>query len=116
MAGDDRNTALLLDMLGYAEEASLIVKGLTYERYVKDRLRVLALERVLEIVGEAARHVSQARKDAIAGIPWKQIDGQRNALAHMYGDIDQFQLFRTASEDMPRLIVVLRKVKSLGLT
>jgi uncharacterized protein with HEPN domain len=109
MAGDDRDVALLLDMLRYAEEASQIVKGLTYERYVKDRLRVLALERALEVVGEAARHVSQTRKEAIAAIPWRKIHGQRNVLAHMYGDIDQFQLFRTASEDIPRLIALLRK-------
>lgn len=110
MASDDRDTALLLDMLRYAEEAAQIVKGLRFERYAKDRLRVLALERVLEVVGEAARHVSQARKDALADIPWKQINGQRNALAHMYGEIDHFQLFRTAGEDIPRLIAMLRKV------
>ena len=109
MAGDDRDAALLLDMLSYAEEASLIVKGLSYERYVKDRLRVRALERVLEVVGEAAHHVSPARKDAMAGVPWKQIKGQRNALAHKYGEIDHFQLFRTATEDVPRLIAILRK-------
>jgi uncharacterized protein with HEPN domain len=110
MADDDRDVALLHDMLRYAEEASQIVKGLSYERYVKDRLRVRALERTLEVVGEAARHVSQARKDAHADIPWRLINGQRNALAHMYGDIDQFQLFRTASEDVPRLIATLREI------
>ncbi|MBC7802671.1 MAG: DUF86 domain-containing protein [Candidatus Parcubacteria bacterium] len=110
MANDDRDTALLLDMLSYAQEAAEIVDGLSYEGYAGDRLRVRALERVLEVVGEAARHISQARKDALTGIPWKLINGQRNALAHMYGDIDQFQLFRTASEDVPRLIVQLRKV------
>lgn len=110
MASDDRDTALLLDMLSYSEEAAHIVRGLTFGRYARDRLRVLALERALEVVGEAARHVSQARKEALAGIPWKLIDGQRNALAHMYGEIDQFQLFRTAGEDIPRLIALLRKV------
>ena len=110
MAGDDRDAALLLDMLSYAEEASQIVKGLTYERYVADRIRVLALERALELVGEAARHVSQERKNSIGNVPWKQINGQRDALAQMYGEIDHFQLYRTASEDIPRLIVVLRKV------
>ena len=110
MAADDRDAALLLDMLDYAEEASLIVKGRTYERFVADRLRVLALERALEVVGEAACSVSQDRKNSIPGIPWKQINGQRNALAHMYGEIDHFQLYRTASEDVPELIAVLRKV------
>lgn len=110
MAGNDRDAALLLDMIRYGGEAAAIVEGLTYKQYLADRLRVLALERAIEIVGDAARHVSQALKEEIQEVPWKEIDGQRNVLAHMYGNIDQFQLYRTASEDIPRLIAVLRKV------
>ncbi len=110
MADEARDAALLLDMLRYAEEAHSVVAGQRYERFIKDRIRVLALERTLEVVGEAARNVTQARKEGIADIPWKQINGQRNALAQQYGDIDHFQLFRTASEDIPRLIQVLRRI------
>jgi uncharacterized protein with HEPN domain len=110
MAADDRDAALLLDMLKHAEEALSYVKGFSYERYAADRMRVRALERTLEIVGEAARLVSQEQKSAIPGIPWQIINGQRNVLAHLYGKVDHFQLFRTASEDIPRLIAVLRKV------
>ena len=97
-------------MLTYAEEAQSIVSGRRYEVFLKDRIRVLALEPALEVVGEAARNVTQERKDATPDIPWKQINGQRNALAHQYGDIDHFQLFRTASEDIPRLIGVLQRI------
>lgn len=110
MGADDRDTALLLDMLRYAEEATSLVKGMRYEDYVGDRMRVLALERTIEVVGEAAAQVSETKKEGIAEIPWRKIRGQRNVLAHMYGKIDQFQLFRTASEDLPRLIAILRKI------
>lgn len=109
MAAEDRDAALLLDMLRYAEEASAVVRGMTYERYAADRLRVLALERAIEIVGEAARHISPAKMTAMPGIPWKEIHGQRNMLAHLYGKIDHFQLFRTAREDLPQLMAILRK-------
>jgi uncharacterized protein with HEPN domain len=109
MAADDRDSALLLDMLKYAEEALAVVHGMTYERYATDRLRVLALERTIEIVGEAARHVSPEKKVAMPGVPWKEIHGQRNVLAHLYGKIDHFQLFKTAHEDIPQLIATLRK-------
>jgi uncharacterized protein with HEPN domain len=109
MAADDRDVALLLDMLRYAEEASAVVHGMSYERYAADRLRARALERTIEIVGEAARHISAAKKAAMPGIPWKEIHGQRNVLAHLYGKVDHFQLFRTAREDMPQLIAILRK-------
>jgi uncharacterized protein with HEPN domain len=107
---DERDQALLLDMLTYAEEALSIVSGLRYETFIKNRIRVLALERALEIVGEAARNVTPARKAAIDGIPWNLIAGQRNVLAHQYGKIDHFQIFRTASEDIPRLIEVLKRI------
>jgi len=111
MAADDRDVALLMDMLKYAEEATSLVKGMSYERYVADRMRVLALERTIEIVGEAATHVSAAKKAAMLGIPWKEIHGQGNVLAHLYGKIDHFQLFRTAREDLPQLIADLRKAE-----
>jgi uncharacterized protein with HEPN domain len=110
VADERRDRALLLDMLTYAEEARSIVSGRRYEAFIKDRLRVLALERALEVVGEAARNVTPARKAASDGIPWNLIAGQRKVLAHQYGKIDHFQVFRTASEDIPRLIEVLKRI------
>lgn len=110
MADERRDRALLLDMLTYAEEARMVLGSRRYETFVKDRIRVLALERALEVVGEAARNVTPARKAAHAAIPWNLIAGQRNALAHQYGKIDHFQIFRTASEDIPMLIDVLKRI------
>lgn len=110
MADEQRDRALLLDMLAYAEEARSMVSGRPYETFIKDRLRVLALERALEVVGEAARNITPARKTAIDEIPWNLIAGQRNVLAHQYGKIDHFQIFRTASEDIPRLVEVLKRI------
>ena len=110
MDDERRDRALLLDMLSYAEEARSIAGGRSYESFIKDRIRVLALERTLEVVGEAARNVSPARKATITEIPWNLINGQRNLLAHQYGKIDHFQIFRTASEDIPRLIEALRRI------
>jgi len=37
-------------------------------------------------------------------IPWREIIGQRNILAHEYGQIDHELLYKTASEDIPALI------------
>jgi uncharacterized protein with HEPN domain len=110
MAADDRDAALLLDMLKHAEEALSYVRGFSYESYAVDRMRVRALERTLEIVGEVARLVSHEQKSAIPGVPWQVINGQRNVLAHLYGKVDHFQLYKTASEDIPELIATLRKV------
>lgn len=109
MADESRDHALLLDMLRYAEEAVDLVRGIAFEKHEKDRVRVRALERTVEIVGEAASRVSQETKDKITTIPWNLLRGQCNVLAHMYGKVDQFQLYRTAREDLPGLIAVLKK-------
>jgi uncharacterized protein with HEPN domain len=37
-------------------------------------------------------------------IPWREIIGQRNILAHEYGQIDHELLYKTVTEDIPSLI------------
>jgi uncharacterized protein with HEPN domain len=41
-------------------------------------------------------------------IPWREIIGQRNILAHEYGQIDHEILYKTATEDVPDLIVIIQ--------
>ena len=43
-------------------------------------------------------------------IPWREIIGQRNILAHEYGQIDHELLYKTAAEDIPDLISVIQNL------
>ena len=47
-----------------------------------------ALERVLELIGEAARRITPATRETHPAIPWKDIIGMRNIIAHEYGKVD----------------------------
>lgn len=71
---------------------------------------VRAVERGVEIIGEAARRVSAKVADAHPEVPWRSIIGQRNILAHEYGHIDHELLYRTVIEDLPGLIVQLQSM------
>ena len=64
----------------------------------------------LEVVGEAARRVSPAFQAAHPEIPWKLIIGQRNVLAHDYGEILVERLRRVAAERIPELLAQLETV------
>jgi uncharacterized protein with HEPN domain len=66
-----------------------------------------ATERCIEIIGEAARRVSKAAQQLHVDIPWSDFIGQRNILAHEYGQIDYELLYKTATEDIPQLIAAL---------
>ncbi len=65
---------------------------------------MLAVKRLLEIVGEAARRVSPSFRAAHPEIPWSDMIGQRNVLAHEYGTIKQDRLREVLTLSLPVLI------------
>jgi uncharacterized protein with HEPN domain len=97
-------------MLDAARNGIAVIEGIDFDTFSRDTTRKLALERAMEIVGEAARRVSLATRDAHPELPWRLIIGQRNIIAHEYGRIDHAQLYRTALEDLPGLIEILARL------
>ena len=110
MKPEERDAAYLWDMLKAARDARDLLEGRSLEAYLRDRVRRLALERALELVGEPARRVTQRFQSAHPQIDWRSIVGQRNVLAHKYGVIDHERLFKTGTESVPGLIAVLEKI------
>lgn len=49
---------------------------------------MLALTRLLEIIGEAAKYVSEPTRALAPNIPWREIAGTRDRIAHGYFDIN----------------------------
>jgi len=103
-AGDE---AWLFDMLGAARAVSLFVAGKTTEQYRADELLRSAVERKVEIIGEAARNISQRFKTSHSEIPWRQIMAQRHRLAHEYGDVDDDLIWEVATVHVPALVRLL---------
>jgi uncharacterized protein with HEPN domain len=107
MRPDERDAAYLWDMLDAARSVKQMISGLSFIDYDNDRRTQLAIERALEIVGEAAGRVSKQFRDSHPEIPWRQIIGQRNVLAHEYGEIKQDRIWMVATENIPQLIDIL---------
>jgi uncharacterized protein with HEPN domain len=103
-----RDPAYLLDMLTAAEAVSSFVAGRTREQYAQELMLRSAVERQVEIIGEAARHVSAEFRGARPGIAWAPIQAQRHRLAHEYGEIDDDLIWKVATVHVPELIRQLR--------
>ncbi|HXK32716.1 MAG TPA: HepT-like ribonuclease domain-containing protein [Dehalococcoidia bacterium] len=97
-------------MLVTSREARDLVEGKTLESYLEDRTLQLALRLLIQIVGEAASRVSQARRDAIRDVPWREIIGMRHRLVHGYAGIDTTIIWEVATEHIPALIAALEAV------
>ncbi len=105
---DQDDAALLWDMLVAGREALSFVAGRTWKQYAADRVLQRAMERQIEIIGEAARGISRAFQDDHPEIPWSGIIGQRHVLAHDYGDIVQERIWEIVTVHVPPLIERLR--------
>jgi len=76
----------------------------------QSQLLTYGLVRCLEIIGEAAARMSDGSRELLPSVPWQQIIGMRNRLIHAYFDVDTDMVWRTVSEDLPRLIVLLNEI------
>jgi uncharacterized protein with HEPN domain len=103
----DRTPAHLADMLGFVRELRAIAAGSPLEAFMADRILNLATEKLFINLGEAAQRIPEAERAAIGGVPWRQIIGLRNILAHGYERIDQEALHRTAAADLPAVEAAL---------
>jgi uncharacterized protein with HEPN domain len=63
----------------------------------------------IEIIGEASSRLAPETQALFPGLPFRQMRGMRNIIAHDYGDVDLDQVWRTASgSDLTTLITVLQ--------
>jgi uncharacterized protein with HEPN domain len=72
-----------------------------------DELLRLALTKLVEIVGEAAKHVSSELRESCPEVPWLAAARMRDRLVHHYFDINLDVLWGTVTEDLPRLLAVM---------
>ncbi len=104
----------LQHMLARAREAVAMGEGKTREDLSADRTLELSLTRLVEIVGEAAAHVTRSGQELYPDIPWAEIIGLRNRLVHGYDAVDLDILWDIIELDLPLLIASLEKIATGG--
>ncbi|HEY1819718.1 MAG TPA: HepT-like ribonuclease domain-containing protein [Trebonia sp.] len=78
------------------------------DAWEKDRFRQLAVERLLEIIGESANSLTDGFRAQYPDIAWRDIIGLRIVLAHHYHRVDPNQVWVIAQTEVERLAERLR--------
>ena len=99
-SSDRERLTHILDAIDKIAEA---LHGLTYKHFEKDWQKQLVIERLLEIIGEAANHLTPEIHDTHSHVPWPQIIGMRNLVSHEYFRIDTETVWLTATKSVPQL-------------
>ena len=100
----------LSDLLDAVEKIQFFIKGLDFDNFKKDDRTKFAVIRALEIIGEAAKHIPEEVRIKNPEVPWKEMAGMRDVLAHDYFGIDEETVWLTAKEKTPQLITSIKKV------
>jgi uncharacterized protein with HEPN domain len=96
--------AYLWDMREEARRITDFIRGVPYQQFVETRLVRYAVERALMLIGQAANCVSEEFRETHPEIAWRQMIGQRNILAHEYGDIKVDRIWASATVNIPMLL------------
>jgi len=72
------------DILESIADIEIFTKGMTQDRFEKDKKTYLAVVRSLEVIGEASHHVPESIKAKYPKVPWRKMKDFRNILIHEY--------------------------------
>ena len=98
------------DILEFATKLErYVAKG--YEEFQAEEGSGLAIERLIELIGEASSHLSDEYKASLPAVAWKEIAGMRVLLAHAYHRVDFEIVWAAATVSVPDLVMEIKKLQ-----
>jgi uncharacterized protein with HEPN domain len=97
----------LEDIRDASDEALRFTADTTYDRYLADALMRRAVERCIEIVSEASRHIPPELKARHPEMPWRSIADIGNVLRHGYQMVDHWIIWSVVQDHLPALRPVI---------
>ena len=101
-----------------ATDARTFVAGLDKDDFLADKRTQQAVIMSLIIIGEAATKVMEgyaAFTQAHPQVPWRNMRGMRNRMAHGYFDINLDMVWETVQEWLPELLKQLFVVRQAAI-
>jgi uncharacterized protein with HEPN domain len=107
MKANNRDVASVWDMVQAIQYIQFFRSDLTFDKYLNDVRTISAVERQFEILGEAARRISNEFRQEHPAIDWQRIIGLRNIVTHRYDQVRQDILWTIIHSELPLLLAQL---------
>ena len=104
---NERDAASIWDMVEAIHRIQAFTAGVSEQEYLRNELVQSAVERQLEILGEAARRVSPDVQVAQTDVDWAGMIGLRNVIAHRYDQIRADRIWGMLVVELPHLLAQL---------
>ena len=105
--GDD---AILQDIQEAISRILSYSEKLEYENFLIDIKTQDLIIRNIEILGEAAKLLSNETKQKLSSIPWRDIAGTRDKLIHDYFGVNIDIVWDIVKNDIPQILPEIKKI------
>ncbi len=105
----------LSHILDAADRIEHYLADLELVAFLDDSLRQDGVIRQLAIIGEAVKRLSADLRSSATDVPWTDIAGMRDRLVHNYMGVDLEAVWKTATEDVPALREVVRRLLAANI-
>ena len=94
---------LLYDILECCQRIASYIDGISKNDFEQNFQLQDALVRKIEVIGEAAKGVSDLLRSENPSIPWQKMMGMRDRIVHQYFRVDLDVVWQTVTNDIPAL-------------
>lgn len=105
-------TLIIDDILGMVEVVETALVGKTRTDFDNDFMLQLGIQRAIEIISEASRHLPAPLTGQMTQIPWKSIRGMGNILRHEYHRVADDVIWSVIQDDLPPLKAAMKMLRS----
>jgi uncharacterized protein with HEPN domain len=110
MSRERRERDYLADILEAIQRIQEYTDGLKDEAYYVDYKTQDAVVRNLEVIGEAAKNISEDFRTEHLQVPWRDLAGVRDKLIHQYFGINQEIVWQIVQKDLPALLLKIERL------
>ena len=106
-----RNYNLYLqDIMEAADRIASYVEGMTRSAFEMDQMRIDAVIRNLQIIGEAVKKIPDSIREGYPSVPWQNIAGLRNRVTHVYFNVDMNIIWDVVQSKLPPLRTQIQQI------